>query len=154
MHVYPARATADPPHLLDIRLAEFVLPPDECMAQQFLYIDSPMHYFSYTPDLSKYLWQRKMAWYHAQGKEPGGIVGDFMGDCVPNDHRREPIYHNVTVREALNLMAIRSLQVTNKQVASTAPDYFKPKAISWKYRFRPEPKADTGLGGVPVFQAF
>ena len=154
VHVYPKYGTADPPGLLDLRLAEFFLPPDDCMPQQFLYMDGPMAYFSYTPELSKYLWEHKVAWYRVHGKEVVGIMGDFLGDCQPTTHRREPIYHNITVREALNLMAIRSMQVANGHLPGNAPTGYKPKPMSWKYRFRREAEADTGLGGVPVFQTF
>ncbi|HVP50148.1 MAG TPA: hypothetical protein VMT56_02895 [Candidatus Bathyarchaeia archaeon] len=154
VHVYPAHGSADPPGLLDLRLTEFFLPPDDCVAQQFAYMDSPMGFFSYTPELSKYLWEHKRAWYHAQGKEPGGFAGDLLGDCLPSTHRRDPIYHNITVREALNLMAIRSLQVASGQALGAAHSYPKARPISWKFRFRREPDADSGLGGVPIFQIF
>jgi hypothetical protein len=30
------------------------------------------------------------------------VAGDFPGDCGPAHHRNEPIYHDITVREALN----------------------------------------------------
>lgn len=154
VHVYPKYGNADPPGLLDLRLTEFFLPPDDCVGQQFAYMDSPMGYFSYTPALSKYLWEHKVAWYRAHGKEVGGFAGDFLGDCVPSKHRHDPIYHNITVREALNFMAIRSLQVAYGRRPGTAPTWHKPKPISWKYRFRRELDADTGLGGAPVIQAF
>ncbi len=154
IHVYPAYGTADPPKLLDVKLSEFFLPPDACVAQQFLYMNSLMAFFSYTPDLSKYLYRQEEAWYSSHNKQVPGIVGDFMGDCAPNEHRRPPFYHNITVREALNLMALRSLQVARGESPSNAPDYVQVTAISWKYRFHPEPDADTGIGGVPVFQAF
>jgi hypothetical protein len=154
VHVYPANGTADPAGLLDLRLQEFFLPPDDCMAQQMLIMDSPMTLFSYTPELGTYLGEHKAAWYRAHGKDMEGVVGDFLGDCEPAHHRREPIYHNITVREALNLMAVRSLQVARGDVPSTAPKYFKQKPMSWRYRFRRDPEADTGLGGVPVFQTF
>lgn len=154
VHIYPAHGTADPPKLLDLRLEEFFLPPDSCVAQQFLYMDSVMAYFSYTPELSKYLWKRKQAWYRAQARQAPGIVGDFMGDCEPSNHRHAPGYRNIAVREALNLISVRSLQVASGRAPSTAPQGFIVKPISWKYRFRHEPDADTGLGGVPVFQTF
>ena len=154
VHIYPAHGTADPPRLLDLRLAEFFLPPDSCVPQQFLYMDSPMAIFSYTPELSKYIAEHEAAWHRTHGKEPWGTVGDFMGDCEPAHHRHEPIYRNITVREALNLIAIRSLQVANGQARSTGTEGFIVKPISWKYRFRRESDADTGLGGVPVFQTF
>ena len=77
-----------------------------------------------------------------------------MGDCLRASHRREPVYHNITVREALNLNAIRSLQVSNGRIPSAVPAYFKPNPISGKYRCRRETDADTGLGGVPLFQIF
>ena len=77
-----------------------------------------------------------------------------MGDCLRASHRREPVYHNITVREALNLNAIRSLQVSNGRIPSAVPAYFKPNPILWKYRCRRETDADTGLGGVPLFQIF
>jgi len=117
-------------------------------------MESRLPYFSYTPDLSRYLEMQRKAWYDAHGKEVPGVLGDFLGDCLPSTHRREPIYHNISVREALNLMAIRSLQVSSGRVPSTATDYFKAKPLSWRYRFRREPDAETGLGGVPVFQIF
>jgi hypothetical protein len=129
------------------------LPPDDCLPQQMINMENPVSRFSYTPELSTYLMQKKEAWYRAQG-QPFGVAGDFMGDCEPANHRHEPIYHNITVREALNLMVIRSLQVTRGDIPSSAPSWFKPKPISWKYRFRRDPNADTGLGGVPVFQTF
>ncbi len=155
VHVYPVNRSADPPGLLHIRLHEFFLPPDDCVLQQIgNSMDHPLSRFSYTPELGAYLWQAKEAWYRATGKLVPGIVGDFMGDCEPANHRREPIYHNITVREALNLMVIRSLQVTRGDVPSSAPSWFKPKPISWKYCFRRDPTADTGLGGIPVFQTF
>jgi hypothetical protein len=153
VHVYPAHGTADPVGLLDLRLREFFLPPDDCLPQQMNnYTDSLSPDFSYTPELSAYLVQKKAAWYHTHGKSLPGIVGDFMGNCRPADHRREPIYNNTTVREALNLMALRSLQIARGP--NRTPSWAKPKPISWKYRFRRDPNADTGLGGVPVFQSF
>jgi hypothetical protein len=154
IHVYPANETSDPPGLLDLRLQQFVLPPDECIPQQMLNMDNPMGGFSYTPELGAYLWEHKVAWYREHGKEVGGIVGDFMGDCEPAHHRSGHIYQNISIRDALNLIAIRSLLTASGKVPSSAPSWFKPKPISWKYRFRREPDADTGLGGVPLFQSF
>jgi hypothetical protein len=155
VHVHPATRSADPAGLLDIRLHEFFLPPDECVLQQISNsMDHPLPHFSYTPELSVYLWQAKEAWYRGQGKSVPGVVGDLMGDCEPENHRHEPIYQNITVRAALNLMAVHSLQVYRGDVPSSAASWFKPKPISWKYRFRREPNTDTGLGGVPVFQTF
>jgi hypothetical protein len=98
--------------------------------------------------------EHEAVWRRVHGKEPWGIVGDFMGDCEPAHHRHEPIYRKITVREALNLIAVRSLKVANGQAPSTGTSGFIVKPISWKYRFRPEPDANTGLGGVPVFQTF
>ena len=154
VHIYPALGTSDPAGLLNIRLKEFFLPPDQCIEQQFRHVDTLAAMYSYTPELSHYLAQHNEKWRSANGKIPGGVIGEFMGDCEPKSHRHEPIYQNITVREALNLMAVRSLQVANKQVPSTAPSYFMMKPISWRYRLRREPNADTGLGGVPVFQTF
>jgi len=154
VHAYPAHGTADPPGLLDLHLTEFFLPPDDCVAQQFLNMVSPMTIFSYTPELSTYLWEHKAAWYRAHAMQPEGIAGDFMGDCQPSRNRREPIYHNITVRQALNIMATRSLRVANGKVPATGTEGFKAKPISWKYRFRREADSNTGLGGTPLFQTF
>lgn len=154
VHVHPAHDTADPAGLLDVRLREFFLPPDDCIAQQLLNMDSYVAPFSYTPELSTYLREHRMAWYRAHGKELDGVVGDFRGDCEPAHHRYEPIYHDITVREALNLMAIRSLQVASGQRPTNAPTWTTRNPISWKYRFRLDPDADTGLGGVPIIQTF
>jgi len=122
VHIYPAYDTADPAGLLNLRLREFFLPPDDCMAQQLLIMDG-YGYFSYAPELSTYLWEHKLAWYRAHGKEPSGVIGDFLGDCEPANHRQKPIYHNITVRDALNLMAVRSLQVARASCLPTAPTW-------------------------------
>jgi len=153
VHVSPARGTADPVGLLDLRLREFFLPPDDCVDQQLLNMDHCAA-FSYTPELSTYLCERWWAWHRAHDKGPFGVAGDFLGDCKPAHNRHEPIYHDITVREALNLMAIRSLQVANAPPRTNTPTWAKRKPISWKYRFRPDPDADTGLGGVPIIQMF
>ena len=153
VHVHPANGTADPVGLLDIRLREFFLPPDDCLPQQMInYTGSLSPGFSYTPDLSEYLMRKKLEWNKRHGNPVFGIVGDFMGDCQPSHHRHEPIYHNITVREALNRMAIRSLEVARGR--TNKPSWATPKPISWKYRFRSDRDADTGLGGVPIFQTF
>jgi len=153
VHVRPARGIADPARLLALRLREFFLPPDDCVAQQLLNMDRCAA-FSYTPELSTYLCEHWWAWHRAHDKEPFGVAGDFLGDCQPAQHRHEPIYHDITVREALNLMAIRSLQIARGQLPTNAPTWAKHKPISWKYRFRRDPDADTGLGGVPLIQTF
>ena len=153
VHVHPAHDTADPPGLLDLRLREFFFPPDNCDAQQLLNMDRCAA-FSYTRELSRYLCEHQMAWYRAHGKGRFGVVGDFLGDCEPAHHRHEPIYHDITVREALSLMAIRSLQVASGQLPTNAPIWAKRNPISWKYRFRRDPDAGTGLGGVPIIQTF
>ena len=153
VHVRPATGTADPVGLLDIRLREFFLPPDDCVAQQLLNMDRCAA-FSYTPELSTYLCEHWWASHRAHDKEPFGVAGDFLGDCKPTHHRHEPIYHDITVREALNLMAITSLQISRGQLPTKAPTWAKRKPISWKYRFRRDPDADTGLGGVPIIQTF
>jgi hypothetical protein len=95
-----------------------------------------------------------MAWHRAYDIGPFGVAGDVPGDCQPSQHRHEPIYHDIAVREALNLMAIRSLHVANGQLRTNAPTWAKRHPISWKYRFRRDPDADTGLGGVPIIQTF
>ena len=67
VHVHPAHDTADPAGLLDLRLREFFLPPDDCVSQQLLNMDKCM-VFSYTPELSRYLCKHQMAWDQAQAK--------------------------------------------------------------------------------------
>ena len=64
------------------------------------------------------------------------------------------VYRNLTVREAMKLMAIRSLEPSRGEVQTNDPGYGGYKPISWKFRFRRESDADTGLGGVAVFQTF
>jgi hypothetical protein len=148
IHVYPAHGTADPAGLLAIRLHEFSLPPDDCLGQQMCCYMDAFRTYSYTPELGTYLLLKKEQWYRAHGEVMGGIVGSFMGDCLPADHRRPPIYHDITVRDALNRMALRSLQLANTRGSS------RRKPISWRYGFRSDSTADTGLGGVPIFQTF
>jgi len=90
------------------------------------------------------------------GRPTAQRVGDFIGNCEPANHRREPVYRNITVRQALNLMALRSLEIARDANAGRPPGTARPlpKPISWKFRFRRDPVADTGLGGVPLFQTF
>jgi hypothetical protein len=64
------------------------------------------------------------------------------------------MYRNITVRDALNLMARRSLRVSRGEVTPNGSICPPHKPLSWKFRFRREPDADSGLGGVPLFQTF
>jgi hypothetical protein len=152
VHVYPAHGTADPLGLLDIRLNEFFLPPRDCIPQQINRMGSFSVGWSYTPELSEYLSRKKLEWNQKHGSRVFGIVGDSMGDCQPSRELREPIRHKITVRDALNLMAISSLQ--SARGPANKPNWARPKPVSWKYRFRRDLDADTGLGGLPVFQTF
>ena len=170
VHLYPARGTADPAHLLDIRLKEFRLPPDHCIQWAIENLDrgsepgselvrGPL---SYAPELSKFVREKKKEWYLKQGRhEPvvGGFMGGGLGSCDPvgshPDTYSSRMYHNITVRDAMNLMAVRSLKLSRKEVQSDDPQYGgRGEPISWKFRFRRDPDADSGLGGVPVFQTF
>jgi hypothetical protein len=164
LHVYPAHGTADPAHLLDIRLKRFRMPADHCLDEAI--DDIAWHHVlvrgSYAPELSQFLLKKEREWYHKQGKEPPveGVIAGQLGGCSPdpspdNEGVSVPTaYRNVTVREALNLMALRSLQLSRREAQPNDERSGPFKPISWKFRFRPEPDADTGLGGVPVFQTF
>ena len=153
VHVHPAHRTADPQGLLDIRLHEFFLPPDNCLQQQIDRVDSLGAGLSYTPELSQYLLKKKEEWNRNHGSPVFGIVGDFAGGhCEPSQQRRDPVYRNITVREAMNLMSIRSLQIARMPSYKAAHATSRP--ICWKFRFRRDKDADTGLGGVLVFQTF
>ena len=83
------------------------------------------------------------------------MAGDFLGDCEPAHHRHEPIYRNTTVREALNLMAIRSLQVASGQLPTIALPGAKRNpsrgSTASAVILRQTP---AGLGGVPIIQTF
>jgi len=151
VHVYPARQTADPAGLLDIRLKEFSMPQDSCLDQAIEYIDERFHW--YAPDLIRFLDQRKERWYRSHRRQIPGVVGDILGDCfglaAPG-----PVYRNITVRQALNEMAERSLQVSRGEVTPNSPLYRQYKSLSWRFRFRRDADSDTGLGGIPVFQTF
>lgn len=150
VHVYPAKGTADPLHLLDVRIKDFVMPQDCCLGTALAGIDEPFH--NYAPELGKLMFERKEAWGRAHGR-PTGYAGDILGYCYRR-YAPGPTYRNITVREALNLMALRSLELSRKEVGPNGPIYGKLNPISWKFRFRREPDSDTGLVGVPVFQTF
>lgn len=151
IHVYPASETADPVGLLDIRLRQFVMPQDSCLGQAIGYVDEWFH--GYAPELVQFLAKRKDAWYREHDREVPGIVGDILGNCI-SLAAPGPVYRNITVRDALNLIARRSLQVSRGEVTPNDPIYPPYKPLSWKFRFRREPDANTGLGGVPLFQTF
>ena len=151
VHVYPANKTADPVGLLDIRLREFSMPQDSCLSQAIEYVDEWFH--GYAPELVQFLAKRKDAWYRERGQQVPGIVGDILGNCI-SLAAPGPVYRNITVRDALNLMARRSLQVSRGEVTPNHPIYTPYKPLSWKFRFRREPDANTGLGGIPFFQTF
>lgn len=85
----------------------------------------------------------------------GQLAGCSLVPSLHNEGVSVPtVYRNVTVREAMNLMAIRSLHLSLREVQPYDQRDGPSKPISWKFRVRPEPDADTGLGGVPVFQTF
>ena len=149
VHVYPANQTADPIGLLEIRIRQFSMPQDSCLGQAIANIDAR----GYAPELTEFLAKRKDAWYRKHGGNIQGQVGDVLGNCF-SLAAPGPVHRNTTVRDALNLMAKRSLKVSRGEVTPNDPIYPPYKPLSWKFRFRREPDADTGLGGVPVFQTF
>lgn len=149
VHVHPALQTADPVGLLDIRLREFSMPQDSCIEQAIGNIDER----DYAPELTRFLAQRKQFWCRSRRCQIPGVVGDVLGDCFASA-APGPAYRDITVREALDLMARRSLQVSREEVISNSPVHAPYKPISWRFRFRHDADSDTGLGGVPVFQTF
>src|SRR5271169_5645296 len=104
------------------------------------------------PELAQLLVERRIAWNEAHGR-PTRYAGDILGYCY-RTYAPGPAYFGITVREALNLMAVRSLKVSRGEVELNSTIYGKFEAVLWKFRFRREPNADTGLGGVPLFQTF
>jgi len=148
VHVYPAKRKADPVGLLDIRLREFSMPQDSCLDQAIENFDSR----GYARELTEFLGKREEAWYRKHGGQVSGVAGDTPGNCFPMA-APGPVYRHISVRDALNLMARRSLQVSRGDVTPNDP-YPPYKPLSWKFRFRREPDANTGLGGVLFFQVF
>jgi len=151
VHVYPAKETADPDGLLDVRLRRFSMPQDSCLRQAIGNMDEWFH--GYAPELITLLAERKRAWYRKHGQKIPGQVGDILGHCLflgaPG-----PVHRSATVRDALNLMAERSLQVSQGEVTPNDPICAPYRPVSWKFRFRREPDAGTGLRGIPLFQTF
>jgi hypothetical protein len=133
VHVYPAKETADPVGLLDIRIRQSSMPQDSCLAQAIGSIDGWSR--GYAPELTEFLAKRKEAWYRKHGGQVPGEVGDILGNCfalaAPG-----PVRRNTTVRDALNLMAKRSLEVSRGEVTPNDPIYPPYKPLSWKFRFR------------------
>lgn len=170
VRVRPERETADPAHLLDVKLNTFRFPPDHCLQWAIEHFDRGIEPgivlvlppVSYAPELSELLIAKRREWYRKQGREapvPGGFAGGGLGSCDPvgslPDTRTSRVYHNITVRDAMNLMVVRSLKLARKEVRSDDPGYWPAsRPISWKFRFRRDSQSDTGLGGVPVFQVF
>ena len=163
VHVHPAHGSADPAHLLDIRLKRFVMPADHCLEEAMRDIAShnPLVVGGYAPELSQFLNRKQLDWDHQRGKGlPHGVIGGGLGGCAPVpslDHQgvsAVTVYRDITVREAMNRMALRSLLLSRREVRPNDGWEMTWKPISWRFRFRPEPDADTGLGGVPVFQTF
>jgi hypothetical protein len=148
VHVYPAKRKVDPVGLLDIQLREFSMPQDSCLDQAIENFDSR----GYARELTEFLGKREEAWDRKHGGQVSGVLGDTLGNCFPMA-APGPVYRHISVRDALNLMARRSLQVSRGDVTPNDP-YPPYKPLSWKFRFRREPDANTGLGGVPFFQAF
>jgi hypothetical protein len=147
LHVNPIQRTADPVGLLDIRLREFSMPQDSCLQSAIENIDR------YAPELSQFLVQRAQMWYRTHHKQVLGVVGDILGNCFP-EAAPGPAYKDLTVRDSLNLLVKRSLALSRKEVTpdSTLQPPYRP--LSWKFRFRRDAEADTGLGGRPLFQTF
>jgi hypothetical protein len=125
------------------------MPQDSCLPQAIEHIDVR----GYASELSEFLAKHKSTWYRNHRREVPGQVGDILGNCFPLA-APGPVHRNITVRDALNLMAQRSLQVSRGEVTPNDTIYPPYKPLSWKFRFRREPSADTGLGGIPLFQTF
>jgi hypothetical protein len=151
VHVYPASESADPIGLLDVRLRRFSMPQDSCLRQAMENIDEGVR--GYAPELTTLLGERQRAWYRNHGQEVPGQVGDILGNCL-SLAAPGPVHRNITVRDALNLMAERSLKVSRGEVIPNDQIYPPYRPVSWKFRFRREPDTATGLGGIPLFQTF
>ena len=149
VHVNPALKTADPAGLLAIRLREFSMPQDSCIEEAI----GNMCERGYAPELGRFLTQRKERWYRSHRRQLPGVAGDMPGDCI-GSAAPGPVYRNITVRQALNAMAKRSLQVSGGEVTPNSPLSAPYKPLSWRFRFRRDADSDTGLGGIPVFQTF
>lgn len=154
VHVSPAHGTADSVGLLDLPLKNFAVPPDDCLHSAMTDGIARGNASSYTPELGEFLTKKQEEWDRNHGNPSKGTVGSILGDCYPNSRPGGPVYPLVTLRQALDIMALRSLQVTRGEVHSNGPGYITIKALSWQYRFRRNPLSANGLGGVPVFQVF
>ena len=127
MHVSPAHGTADPPGLLDLKLRNFGVPPDDCLESAMTNGITRGPAASYTPELGTFLWQQQQVWDRRHGNAPRGTIGSILGDCYPSSRPGSPMYHNVTLRKALNIMATRSLQVARGEARSNGPYTSNPK---------------------------
>jgi hypothetical protein len=103
--------------------------------------------------LIQLLERRKEEWYRERGEQIPGIAGDILGNCI-STAATGPEYRAITVRDALNLMALRTLRVRRGEIKPNDAIYGSFKPLSWKFQFRKDPNAETRLGGVPVFQTF
>lgn len=154
VHVCPAHGTADPAGLLDLPLKNFAVPPDDCLHSAMTDGIEHGRASSYTPEVGEFLNKKQEEWDRSHGSTPRGVLGNILGDCYPSSRPGSPVYPAVTLRRALDIMALRSLQVARGEARCNGPDYITIKALSWKYRFRRNPLSANGLGGVPIFQAF
>ena len=133
----PEHETADPAHLLDVRLKTFRMPPDHCIWWAIEHFDrgiepgitAVLPPVSYAPELSELLIAKRKEWYRKQGREAPvvGFLGGGLGSCDPVGSlpgtRTNRVYHNVAVRDALNLMAVRTLKLSRKEVQSDDRGY-------------------------------
>jgi hypothetical protein len=92
VHVGPAQDTADPLGILNVKLHEFYLPPDDCLQQQMDRIDSLGTSLSHTPELSQYLLRKREEWNRKHGRLVFGVVGDFPGGHWESSKHRDRIF--------------------------------------------------------------
>jgi hypothetical protein len=146
--IRPKGAAKDPKDLLNTKVQHYRIDVNVTAYQAIERIQED------APELREFLRRKSEEWLRETGRQPGGVPGSMMsGNMVPPRFTLE--LHNVTVRQILDAISLKSIEMFKE-----GPDYdargmpLKMAPVGWRYDFVIDPNAATGLDGYPKWTGF
>jgi len=148
MEIRPKGALKDRTDLLNMRVRDYEIDSNITAGEAILHINQD------APELQEFLHRKAEGWRQRKGIPPGPEIGAIMhGNMIPP--RFTLRLHDVTVRQILDVISLKSIDVYEQQPEVNAQGMRgKPYPTGWRYDFVIKPAASTGIGGIPEWQYF
>lgn len=141
LNVFPRGPRTDSQNLLNIRVRRFSVHGAHTTEGVIRNIAD------FAPELREYLQRKRNEYYAKQGVSPGVSPGASMSGNRTPEFNLE--LRNMTVREILNAIVLHSARVYREEAPGDTG--WKAPPASWKYEFKMDSSAPTGLGGTPTW---